>query len=224
MATIAKDNKPFSVDTLDVLLQQRRDHSLAETITMTPLQDVLPRQQSTKSATLHDFIDMVANIITKATRERPVYFELNEGVRPRVDQSIPLNQPWIFYEVISRRPCLELKPRERQELLETDIAGRRRQGRVWGQRFECIVQFNIIAGSYNDANKVMDLFEDVMFNYTSYFKKNGVSEILFDEQSTDHNFDLYRQAMAVKNLRYRVWIEKLHTAFDTTEIDGVISG
>ena len=223
MANIIKANKPFSVDDLSSLLQIRQDHSsLVDRVTHIVPQD-MPRQQSVKGATLSDFIRMVASIVTKASKERNVIFEPDEGVRIIVDQTQAIDKPHIFYSVISRKPCLELKPRARQEINETDIAGKIRQGRIWGQRFECLVQFDIMAGDYSVADKVMEFFEDLMFNYTSYFKRNGVAEILFDEQFTDNNLNIYRQSMSVRSLRYRVWIEKLHTAFDTAEIDGIIT-
>lgn len=223
MANIIKSNRPFDVDDLSTLLQIRNDHANLVNQVGRLVPEDIPRQQSLKGATLPDFIEMLSAIITKATRERNVIFEPDEGVRIRVDQTIPVDSPHIYYTVISRRPCLELKPRERQEVEEVDSKGKIRRGRIWGQRFECLLQFDIIAGNYKAADKVMEVFENVIFNYTSHFKENGVAEILFEEQITDHNFDIYRQSMSIRSLRYRVWIERLHTAFDTTEIDGIIT-
>ena len=223
MAHIIKSNKPFDVDDLSTLLQMRKDNSHLVDRTSRIIPEDLPKQQSVKGATLPDFIKMLSEIITKATRERNVIFEPDEGVRIKIDQVVPINNPHIYYSVISRKPCMELKPRERQEINEVDPLGKIRRGRIWGQRFECLVQFDIVAGDYESADKVMEVFEDVIFNYTSYFKKYGVAEILFDEQLTDNNLDIYRQSMSIRSLRYRVWIERLHTAFDTTEIDGVIT-
>lgn len=223
MANIIKSNLPFQVDDLEQLLQRRNDHSTINTeITRLVPQDQ-PRLQSKIGATLPDFIRMVSKIVAKATKERNVVFEPDEGARPIVDQDLSLNEPHIFYEVLSRVPCMELKPRERQEILDTDDKGKSRKGRVWGQRFECHVQFNIVAGDYETADKVMEVFEDLMFNYTSYFKRNGVAEILFEGQHTDHNMDIYRQSLSIRSLQYCVWVEKLHAAFDTEEIDGIIT-
>jgi hypothetical protein len=223
MANIIKSNLPFQVDDLEQLLQRRNDHSTINTeITRLVPQDQ-PRLQSKTGATLPDFIRMVSEIVAKATKERNVVFEPDEGARPIVDQDLSLNEPHIFYEVLSRVPCMELKPRERQEILDTDDKGKSRKGRVWGQRFECHVQFNIVAGDYETADKVMEVFEDLMFNYTSYFKRNGVAEILFEGQHTDHNMDIYRQSLSIRSLQYCVWVEKLHAAFDTEEIDGIIT-
>jgi len=223
MANIIESNKPFRVDDIETLLQRRNDHSTLNTelTKVTPIH--APRLQSVTGATLPDFIDMVAKIVSKASKERNVIFEPDEGARPQADQHLPLTEPHIYYEVLSRVPCQELKPRERQEILDTDDKGISRKGRIWGQKFECHVQFNILAGDYRTADRVMEIFEDLIFNYTSYFKKHGVAEILFEGQMTDHNLDMYRQALSVRSLRYCVWVEKLHAAFDTEEIDGIIT-
>lgn len=222
MASITKLGKPLIVDDLATLLQERTDHSTLNTTLTRIVPEYLPRQQSKKGTTLEGFIKMLAGIVTKAMKNSNVIFEPYEGTRIKVDQSYPVDNTYICYEVLYRKPFKELKPRERQEVLDVDPDGKARQGRIWGQRFECLVQFTIMSPDYESANKVMDTFEDIIFNYTSYFKENGVAEILFDNQITDHNYDIYRQAMSIRNLHYKVWIEKLYAAFDNTEIDGVI--
>ena len=223
MANILASNRPFNVDDFEILLQNRNDHAaLNNNITRLVPQEV-PRYQSERSANISDFIKMVSTIITKATKERNVIFEPDEGARPRVDQSYQINKPHIFYKVVSRRPYGELKPREREEVLEKDDGTVVRKGRVWGQRFECIIQFDIMAGDYVTANNIAETFEELMFNYTSYFKRNGVAEIIFDEHLTDRDYDMYRQEMSIRSLRYRVWLEKLHVAFDAGELDGIIT-
>ena len=220
MANILKSNKPFDVDDLGQLLQARSDHnSLTNQLTrITPIDS--SKTTAERSATLYDFIKMVSEIVTKGTKERNIIFEPDEGARPRVDQSLNFDSPYIFYEVISRRASGEFKPRAREEMIE-DSEGR--LGRVWGQRFESIVQFNIFARDYAAANKTMETFEDLMFNYISYFKRNGIAEVLFEEQSTDHDYDYYRQNMSVRHIRYRVWTEKLRVNFAEGDISGMIT-
>lgn len=220
MANILKNNAPFDVDDLGQLLQARSDHnSITEQITrLTPINS--PKTRAERSATLYDFIKMVSEIVTKGTKERNIIFEPDEGARPRVDQEMIMNNPYIFYEVISRRAFGEFKPRPREEIIEDEEG---RLGRVWGQKFESIVQFNIFARDYAAANKTMETFEDLMFNYISYFKRNGIVEILFEEQSTDHDYDYYRQGMSVRHLRYRVWTEQLRVNFAEGDISGMIT-
>lgn len=224
MSNIIKSNEPFVVDDLETLLKRRAENSTLNTSISRLIPQEIPKLQAAKGATLPDVIHMISELVTRATKQDPVIFEPDEGARPSVDQAVPLEQPHIYYEVIRRIPTLEIKPRERQEILDTDYRGKTRQGRVWGQRFECILQFNILAGDYKRADQVMNMFEDLIFNYTSYLKKNGVVEILFTGQLTDHDWDNYRQSLSIRSLQYRVLIEKLHAAFDTEEIDGLITG
>ena len=223
MANILKSNAPFTVNDFETLLERRRQHSTLNTqlTKITPRET--PRLQANHGATLVDFIGMVSKIVTKVAKARNVIFEPDEGARPQVDQSVPINESHIYYDIISRVPCMELKPRERQEIKDTDNKGKQRKGRVWGQRFECHVQFNIMAGDCLTADNTMEMFEDLMFNYVSYFKKNGVAEVIFEGQSTDRNLDAYRQSLSVRSLQYCIYIEKLYVAFDTEEIDGLFT-
>ena len=61
----------------------------------------------------------------------------------------------------------------------------------------------------------MNTFEELIYAYTHYFKKNGVAEVLFEKHLTDKNFDVFRQRMSVRNLQYYVEVEKLYTVFDS---------
>lgn len=218
------EEKKLIVDDLEKLLQARRDNHYGIMQEDQAAPAGKPEHlQAQKSASLPDFIQMVSKIVTKGMRKLHVVFEPDEGARPRMDQDVHLNEPHIFYEVISRVPKNELKPRERQEIyedIEDDAA--RRQGRVFGQRFECTVQFNIMASDYKTADEVMRIFEELIFNYVSYFKQNGVAEILFQQQLTDRNLDVYRQSLSVRSLQYYVEIEQLHAVFDEADIFGVM--
>lgn len=223
MANLLRSNQPFQVDDFETLLEKRMQNSTLNTSLTKITPREIPRLQSDHGATLIDFIHMVSKIVTKATKASNVIFEPDEGARPTVDQSVPINEPHIYYDIISRVPCLEIKPRERQEITDTDSKGKQRHGRVWGHRFECHVQFNIMAGNCETADKTMEMFENLMFNYTSFFKKNGVAEIIFEGQSTDRNLDIYRQTLSIRSLQYCVWVEKLYTVFDTEEMDGLLT-
>lgn len=177
------------------------------------------RQQAEKSADLSDFIGMVAKIVSVALKDENVEFVPDEGKKLIFDPTKPIDHPYITFKVISRRPKDERKPRYRQAIDETGEDAPK-NGHVYGQRFECIVQFNIIASEYTQADKVMNTFEELMFQYTHYFKKNGVAELLFEKHFTDENYDTFREKVSVRNLQYYVEIEKLITVFNTT-IDSV---
>lgn len=176
-----------------------------------------------KSASLDDFIEMVGRIVSQVLREECVEFELDEGKRLATDPNFELNNPYITYNIIERKASMELKPRERESFIQEKTFSQTdaRQGRVYGQKFKAKVQFNIFASEYKVANRVMNIFEDLIFNYKHYFKKNGVAELLFEKHLTDVNYDIYRQHLSVRNIIYYVEVEKLHVMFDT-EIDKVL--
>lgn len=212
-----------NAEDLQSLLQERskQNYHISRTSAYNPKEQPL---RANKSANLTDLIHMISELSTKAMRKLDVVFEPDEGDRPKVDMDIQLDKPHIYYDVISRVPMKELKPRIRQEIVEThDDKENIRQGRVFGQKFECIVQFNIMAADYKTADRVMHIFEELIFDYTSYLKENGVAEIFFMKQMTDRNLDQYRQSLSVRSLQYYVEIEQLHTVFDEAIIEGIIT-
>lgn len=213
-----------TVDNFETLLQRREDIDDIFKDNPEDPPGPLPRTRAEGSANLTDLMRMIATIITKATKKRNIVFEADEGARPIIDQATALDKPHIYYEILSRQPKKELKPMERQEIIGYDSKHQACYGIVWTQRQVCSVQFNIVATDYEAADRTMELFEELMLNYTSYFKRNGIAEIFFTNQVTDQNWNAYRQSMSVRNLRYYVEIEKVHIAFNGSVIDGIFTG
>jgi hypothetical protein len=207
---------------MERLLQRRNDNgNNILPIDYVPAGPDIEPQKALKSASLQDFVEMVAMLVSKTMKKRQVVFKPDEGARMVVDPSKPLENPFVFFEVISRIPKKERKPREREEIVESSPDKKsNRQGRIWGQKFACIVQFNFLACDYSTVNAVMNDFENLIFSYTPYFKKNGVAELLFEKHFTDKNLDLYRQSLSVRSLQYYVEIEKLTAVFES-EIEDI---
>lgn len=216
----------MKIDTLDALLQQREDaYNRVLPKSYETEKPSYPPTTAVKSATLDSFMEMISMLVAKTMKKTKTEFVPDEGARIEMDMSVPIDHPYIYYEVISRKPKSELKPRPREEIHEmTADDGSRRQGRVWGQKFECHVQFHIAASDYKQANKVMNDFESLIFNYTAFFKKNGVAEILFEKHFTDRNLDPFRQSLSIRSLQYYVEIERLFTEFVASDIEKVSIG
>lgn len=216
----------MKIDTLDALLQQREDaYNRVLPKSYETEKPSYPPTTAVKSATLDSFMEMIGTLVAKTMKKTKAEFVPDEGARIEVDMAVPIDHPRIYYEVISRKPKSELKPRPREEIHElTADDGSRRQGRVWGQKFECHVQFHIAASDYKQANKVMNDFESLIFNYTAFFKKNGVAEILFEKHFTDRNLDPFRQSLSIRSLQYYVEIERLFTEFVASDIEKVSIG
>lgn len=171
-------------------------------------------QTAEKSASLFDFIKMVNKVVSKTMQDLKVEFIPDENKNIIVSPDLQLDHPIITYKVIYRKPKGELKPRVRQQIYEkSDDPNDDRLGEIYGQKFKCLIQFNVFASVYDLAEQVMEEFEEQIFTYTGFFKKNGVSEILFEEQATDSSYDMYRQTISVRNIRYIVEVEKLIAMF-----------
>lgn len=185
----------------------------------------ISKQTAEKNASLYDLMEMIARLVAKTMKEDGVVFERDEGSRPIIDPAVKVDHPVIYYQLISRVPSqYDLKARERDKFVETTIDKSERYGTIFGQKFKCIIQFDIMAPkSVNkSADKVMNNFEEMLFSYTHYFKKNGVAEFYFKAQMTDHELDVFRQVFSVRSIQYNVEIEKLTKVYDG-EIFGVDS-
>lgn len=175
------------------------------------------RLRSTKGADLDDLADMLAKLVSKSMRKQKVEFLPDEGARPIVDQSIKIDSPHIYFSVVDSIPKKELKPMMREEINElSDDQKSRRVGFIFGKRYINIVQFDIFAADYIEANTVMKNFEELIFDYSSYLKENGIEEIYLQKRFTDRNLDQYRQHFSIRSLQYYVETEKLFARFGET--------
>ena len=178
---------------------------------------VAPLSTASKNATVEDFISMVTKLSNKALKSLNVEFYPDEGATI-ADPEKKLEKTAILYRVIERKPKNELKMRHSENIEEVvdEKTNKKRLGQIWSQRQDCIIQFDIIASDYATANKVMNSFEDMIFQYSGYFKKNGIAEIYFKKYFTDTSIDRYRQYLSVRSIQYFVEIEKQTTIFNST--------
>lgn len=165
--------------------------------------------RANKNCNLSDCIRMIGMIVDYDLKDYKVEFTSNEYQIRIKDPEIAVNHPYISYKVISRKPSNEYKPIIREEVNEYDEYNRQRAGAIFGQTFDCIVQFNIFATESIVADTIMNKFEELILNYTGYLKQEGVAEIYFKEQVTDSDYNNFRETLSVKNLRYYVKIDIL---------------
>lgn len=170
------------------------------------------RQKSDKGATLYDFIKMVDKLVELTIPNAK--FIPDEGKVMTLDAMTNFNCPVITYQVLKRKPKKEIKPRLREMLNEiTSDTNEQRTAEIWGQKFECQVQFNVFASVYSEAEQVMENFEETIIKHAGFFKKNGVAELFFEEHITDSHFDTLRESLSIRSLIYYVEIEKLTVMF-----------
>lgn len=178
---------------------------------------VTPLSTAAKNATVEDFISMVTKLSNKALKSLNVEFYPDEGATI-ADPEKKLEKTAILYRVIERKPKNELKMRHSENIEEVvdEKNNKKRLGQIWSQRQDCIIQFDIVASDYATANKVMNSFEDMIFQYSGYFKKNGVAELYFKKYFTDTSIDRYRQYLSVRSIQYFIEIEKQTAVFNST--------
>lgn len=181
-------------------------------------------QRAKKNASLYDFIDMVAQITDYVLKDYNVLFLTEEQQNIIKDPEISVERPYITYKIINRKPKNEYKPIVREEIIEHDEYNNQRIGNVYGQKFDCIIQFNIMANENRLASQIMEAFEELMISYAGYFKQEGVVDLYFKEQITDTEYDNFRESLSIRNLRYYVEIEKLMVIFNHKITDVLISG
>lgn len=175
------------------------------------------RLRSHKGASLDDLADMLDKLVSKSMRKLKVEFSPDEGARPFVDSATKVDHPYIYFSVIDSAPKKELKPMVREEIDElTEDKQNRRMGLIYGKRYVNVVQFDIFAPNYTEASAVMKNFEELIFDYSSYLKENGIEEIYLQKRFTDRNLDAYRQHLSVRSLQYYVETERLFARFGET--------
>ena len=188
------------------------------------LNDTDPNKKYTKAkgnASYDDFITMVKTTVAKALKKYKIQVLPGEGAATYLKPHEKLEGIYIFFNLLSRTPMdgknAQPKPKYREEIIEKDELGNViNRGIVYGQVFDCLVQFNIAAPEYETANEVINVFEEAMFRYAKYFKYHGVGDIFFVKQYEDSKMDPYRDKMSIRSLQYNVRLEKLFLMYDET--------
>lgn len=179
--------------------------------------------KANESATFDDFIEMVSKLVCLTMDEDNVEFLPDENQHVIINPEFKTEKTYITYRLLSRTPEREIKPMVREEIIEPGLKeDEQRTGTIYGQRYDCTVQFNIFASEYKAANKVMKNFEEMIFSFTGYMMSKGVQQILFKGQHTDSDFDAYRKTMSVRTLKYEIKIEDLMVVFKE-KIESIIT-
>lgn len=193
------------------LLDQKANIDITRNTSNANSQSKKLQLKANKSATMFEFVKMIDRLVTLTIPN--ARFIPDEGKIAALDAMEKFDDPMITFKVLERTAKNELKPRVRESIVEIDKLNETRVGEVYGQKFKCLIQFNIFASVYTEAEEVMEKFEELITTYTGFFKKNGVAEILFEKHVTDDNYAKLRETLSIRNLIYYVEIEKLTVIF-----------
>lgn len=169
-------------------------------------------QKAKGTASLLDFIDMVALIVESTMDDMNVTFMTDERAYLfKEDPLEPINHPMVTFKVLDRvhTDKTAYKPKYMEEITGDDG----RPGIIYNERFTNMVQFNIIAPEYRIAWSVMERFEDLMISYAETIRGNGIVEYFFLKQYRDSYYDSFRNTFTVLSLVYRVDTETLRVIF-----------
>ena len=169
-------------------------------------------QKAKGTASLLDFIDMVALIVESTMDDMNVTFMTDERAYLfKEDPLEPINHPMVTFKVLDRvhTDKTAYKPKYMEEITGDDG----RPGIIYKERFTNMVQFNIIAPEYRIAWSVMERFEDLMISYAETIRGNGIVEYFFLKQYRDDYYDSFRNTFTVLSLVYRVDTETLRVIF-----------
>jgi len=80
----------------------------------------------------------------------------------------------------------------------------------YGQRFDCLIQFDVWTETHIEAEELADWFEDFMYKYTGVYQKNGVHQVLFWKRMKDETVTAWRNDVVHRSLVYYVQIESMY--------------
>lgn len=123
---------------------------------------------------------------------------------------------------ITTRPfgtAKQYRPRFRENFTPKDSPNQ--QIEVYGQWFDCEVQFDCWATDNLSADNLADWFERFLCLYGRVLKKNGVQELLFVDRLRDRAVSKWRQDLKSRALTYYLRIETLEARAvrEITDID-----
>jgi hypothetical protein len=171
------------------------------------LSDEKERLQSEKGCSYPEFISYVEYLVKQIFGDNLVF------MRDIYSDPKTIPAPCITYKLISKVPgsigkaTKELKPRERQKI--PDPENPNHHIKIYGQRFDVFLQFDIWARNDQEADQLELRFEQMMIQYSGFFSQNGVVGIYFDSQLADKDAQSLRLDLSCRSMRYLVLLEQL---------------
>ena len=128
---------------------------------------------------------------------------------PTDNDSMQAPMPHIVYNLVSRRITedKQLKRKQAGTFPDEDHPGHNIT--KYSMMFDCELEFAIYAQSRIEATRTAQRFEEFMEDYKGYFKEQGISEILFLEESRPDVSTEYRQDIPHRIVTYLVRIERI---------------
>lgn len=147
----------------------------------------------------------------------PAYPHEDVDITPIITHNIRLKEPG------GTGTHREIKPRLRY----SDKTEDGRLFNVYGQWFDFEVQFDIWAGTGDQADQYVEDFQQLIMQYTGFFKRKGVSQIFLKRQVNDNNTKQWRSDLINRTLVYYVKIDETRIIFPrelkTVDINPIVA-
>lgn len=213
-----KQNKLNQLEDLlteqDVTLLNRHTYIQNE-FKSTPVNEVDKKDKRLRAkgnAQIRDFISMVGLIVESLFEEQHVEYLPYEKTYPiREDMDQTITHPYIAWRIIHReyRDRSAIGPYIRDELFDKEG----RSGEVSSEAFQTRIRFYIINTEMNSCWDLMDEFEDMLIDYKSHIKQQGIVNYYFDQQLEDDFAQDFRDIVSILTLDYIVLTEKNRVIF-----------
>lgn len=127
------------------------------------------------------------------------------------DNIIP---PIITYSIVRKIPGVlkgssEIKPRQREVINIQDEQGHTVPLELLGHLFDYTILFEVWEGDGDAADELAERFQHFMTQYTGYFKKAGVNEMIFDRMDSTLGTPEWRSDLVKRNIVYFVRLDEI---------------
>jgi hypothetical protein len=130
--------------------------------------------------------------------------------QPMGDDPESMQLPHIVYDLVHRKHADRLsdgrKPRQMKIEPDPDQVGHNLVHAV--EWFDCVVDFIVFGRTKKESRQWAHNLENFFIAYTGYLKKQGIQDMLFEEEYNTKVSTEYRQDLPHRYLRYSVRIQR----------------
>lgn len=204
--TPIKDNSTHTTDTSPIV-----NNTIVEKPLIDYSTDNLLKMATNNIDNIDDFAESLRQILNAA------WGDDWGSISPALSKSNNTDQytlPQITYDIYSRETAEKtpIKPIKTDTIKE--IVNGQETGDsiiIYRQWFDCIIEFNVWGNTSFEARETQVKFETLMQIYTGYFKKSGISNLVFLKEIPALESGKYVDGLNMKCILYGCMLEKITT-------------